>query len=257
MLRQHIVTLYPRSAPPPQVLAPWYNPPTPAKIALGRLLFFDPHLSRCGTVACASCHQPQNDYASPEPIPRGCQGRMGRRRAPSLYNVAYRRHLFWDGREQSLEQQALTPIVSPTEMNNMWTAVLTYLKSGRHEFTGTTHPERWAQYGERFADVFSGEITPVTVAQALAAYERTLIAREASFDHWLAGDDTALIPLQKRGWHSFLAVPIVPFVIHRRCSRTMAFTTLPCPKPVLRNPSIFPTMPASASMRRRGAGLSP
>ncbi len=161
--------------------------------------FFDPNLSRCGTIACASCHQPQNGYASPEPIPSGCQGRHGRRRAPSLYNVAYRRHLFWDGRVQSLEQQALMPVVSPTEMDNSWTAVLKYLRTGRHEPTGTTHPERWAQYGERFADVFDGDISPVTVSQALAAYERTLITRDAPFDPWLAGDDTALTPLHKSG----------------------------------------------------------
>ncbi len=204
VLRQHILTLYPRAhAPLHKVLAPWHNPSTPAKIALGQLLFFDPYLSRCGTVACASCHQPQHGYASPEPIPRGCQGQKGRRRAPSLYNVAYRRHLFWDGRVQSLEQQALTPIVSPAEMDNTWSAVLTYLQTGRHEPTGTAHPARWAQYGERFADVFSGSITPVTVTQALAAYERTLMTRQAPFDRWLAGDDAALTALQKSGMALF------------------------------------------------------
>lgn len=104
VLRQHILTLYPQSLPS-KAVAPWHNPSTPAKIELGQLLFFDPNLSRCGTVACASCHQPQHGYASPEPIPRGCEEQLGRRRAPSLYNVAYRRHLFWDGRVQSLEQQ--------------------------------------------------------------------------------------------------------------------------------------------------------
>lgn len=204
VLRQQILTLYPRSLPAvSDVVAPWHNPPTPAKITLGQLLFFDPNLSRCGTIACASCHQPQHGYAAPEPIPSGCRGRPGRRRAPSLYNVAYRRHLFWDGREQSLEQQALTPVASPTEMDNTWTTVLQYLLTGQHEPTGTAHAERWAQYRERFADVFHGAITPVTVSQALAAYERTLITRNAPFDRWIAGDDTALTPLQKNGMALF------------------------------------------------------
>ncbi|WP_089936305.1 cytochrome-c peroxidase [Candidatus Entotheonella palauensis] len=204
VLRQHILALHPRSRSPMAAFAaPWHNPPTPEKIALGQLLFFDPNLSRCGTVACASCHQPQHGYASPEPIPSGCEGQKGRRRAPSLYNAAYRRHLFWDGRVQSLEQQALMPVVSPTEMGNTWTAVLTYLRTGRHEPTGTVHPERWAQYGEQFANVFSGTITPVTVSQALAAYERTLISRDAPFDRWLAGDDSALTPRQKGGMALF------------------------------------------------------
>lgn len=200
-LRQQIRTLYPQSFP--QTVAPWHNPPTPAKIALGKQLFFDPSLSRYGTIACASCHQPQHGYASPKPVPSGCNGQRGRRRAPSLYNVAYRRHLFWDGRVQSLEQQALMPIVSPTEMGNTWTAVLTYLRTGRHEPTNTAHPEQRAQYGERFADVFQGTISPVTVSQALAAYERTLITRDAPYDRWLAGDDAALTPLQKRGMALF------------------------------------------------------
>ncbi len=201
VLRQQITTLYPQSFP--KTVTPWHNPPTPAKIALGKRLFFDPNLSRCGTIACASCHQPQHGYASPAPVPRGCGGRNGRRRAPSLYNVAYRRHFFWDGRVQSLEQQALMPIVSPAEMGNTWTAVLKYLRTGRHESTGTAYPDRWLQYGEGFADVFRGTISPVTVSQALAAFERTLITRDAPFDRWLAGDDTALTPQQKSGMALF------------------------------------------------------
>lgn len=95
------------------------------------------------------------------------------------------------------------PVVSPTEMDNTWMAVLTYLQTGRHTPTGTMHPERWAQYGEQFANVFSGHITPVTVSQAIAAYERTLITRDAAFDRWLAGEDSALTPLQKRGMALF------------------------------------------------------
>jgi cytochrome c peroxidase len=202
--RQQILTLYPRPLPPVSaVVAPWHNPPTPAKIALGKSLFFDPYLSRCGTVACASCHQPQHGYASSQPVPSGCQGQTGRRRAPSLYNVAYRNHLFWDGRVQSLEQQALIPVASPTEMDNTWTAVLAYLQTGRHEPTDTSHAERRAPYGERFAEVFNGDITPESVSQALAAYERTLITRDAPFDRWLAGDDAALTPLQKSGMALF------------------------------------------------------
>jgi cytochrome c peroxidase len=120
-----------------------------------------------------------------------------------LYNVAYRNHLFWDGRVQSLEQQALIPVASPTEMDNTWTAVLAYLQTGRHEPTDTSHAERRAPYGERFAEVFNGDITPESVSQALAAYERTLITRDAPFDRWLAGDDAALTPLQKSGMALF------------------------------------------------------
>jgi len=241
VLRQQILTLYPRLLPPVSaVVAPWHNPPTAAKIALGQLLFVDPNLSRCGTVACASCHQPQHGYTSPEPIPRGCQGQTGRRRAPSLYNVAYRRHLFWDGREQSLEQQALMPVVSPTEMDNTWTAVLTYLQTGRHEPTGTTHAARLAQYGERFAEVFSGDITPETVAQSLAAYERTLITREAPFDRWLAGDDAALTPRQKSGMALFFGRANCSVCHPPPLFTDEAFHNIAVPQAGFEKPELFP-----------------
>ena len=196
-MRQRILQLYPQHLP--DIDHPWFNRPSAAKVALGRSLFTDPYLSRCGTVSCASCHQPEHGWASPHRVPPGCDGVRGRRRAPTLYNVAYQSHFFWDGRVQSLEQQALLPIASPAELGNSWDAVLTYLRTGRHEPTQTVFPKRRVHYAQQFATVFQGEITPVTVARALAAYERSLIARQAPFDRWLAGYDAALDPLQKRG----------------------------------------------------------
>jgi cytochrome c peroxidase len=240
-LRQQILALYPRSFPSVEGgVAAWHNPPTPAKIALGQLLFFDPHLSGCGTVACASCHQPQHGYASPDQVPNGCQGPTGRRRVPSLYNVAYRDYLFWDGRVQSLEQQAMIPVVSPTEMNNTWTAVLSYLQTGQHEPTGTMHPERQEQYSERFADAFNGEITPETVTQALAAYERTLIARDAPFDRWLAGDDHALTPLQKSGMSLFFGRANCSVCHPPPLFTDDAFHNIAVPQAGFEKPALFP-----------------
>lgn len=196
-LRRQISQIYTTQLP--EVTYPWFNAPQAAKTALGEALFFDPNLSRCGTVACASCHQPEHGFASPDQVPPGCDGAIGRRRAPTLYNVAYQSHFFWDGRVQSLEQQALFPVTTPAEMGNVWDVVLTYLSMGHHVPTGRSYPESRDFYTEAFAEVYNGEITPVTVSQALAAYERTLITRQAPFDHWLAGDDAALTPTQKRG----------------------------------------------------------
>jgi cytochrome c peroxidase len=196
-LRQQILQIYPQRMP--EVEQPRFNLPSADKIALGHMLFVDPNLSRCGTVACASCHQPTHGFASPYQVPPGCGGVRGRRRAPTLYNVAYQSHFFWDGRVQSLEQQALFPVASPNELDNTWDVVLTYLSTGRHTPTGHVYPEQQARYGEYFAEVFNGEITPITVSRALAAYERTLLTSDAPFDRWLAGDNAALTPLQKRG----------------------------------------------------------
>jgi cytochrome c peroxidase len=167
------------------------------------MLFFDPNLSRCGTVACASCHQPAHGFASPYPVPPGCDGIRGRRRAPTLYNVAYQSHFFWDGRGQSLEQQALFPIVSAAEMGNTWDAVVRYLSTGQHGPSGKVDADRREDYAQHFADVFNGAITPITVSRALAAFERTIVTGEAPFDRWLDGDDTALTRLQKRGLEAF------------------------------------------------------
>src|SRR5438132_1687470 len=97
-LRQQITQLYPAQLP--EVPQPWFNPLDAAKSALGEALFFDPNLSRCGTLACASCHRPEHGFASPYQVSPGCDGVRGRRRAPALYNVAYQGHYFWDGRVQ-------------------------------------------------------------------------------------------------------------------------------------------------------------
>jgi cytochrome c peroxidase len=200
-LRQQITRIYPAQLP--EVPQPWFNPPSAAKLALGEALFFDPNLSRCGTVACASCHRPEHGFASPYQVPPGCDDGRGRRRAPTLYNVAYQGHYFWDGRVQALEQQALLPVVMPTELGNAWDMVLTYLTTGHHIPTGKEYPQARVFYAAYFAEVFDGDITPVTVSRALAAYERTILTRNAAFDRWLAGDDTALTPAQKRGAEQF------------------------------------------------------
>src|SRR5262245_22124976 len=86
------------------------NPLTDAKVRLGRRLFFDPLLSENHTVACASCHDPAHGFATPQPVAVGVHGRRGKRNAPSLLNRAYAGPLFWDGREDVLEAQALRPI---------------------------------------------------------------------------------------------------------------------------------------------------
>ena len=92
---------------------------------------------------------------------------------------------------QSLEQQALLPVVTPAELSNVWDVVLIYLNTGRHIPTGKEYPQARAFYTEYFAEAFNGDITPVTVSHALAAYERTILTRDAAFDRWLAGDDGA------------------------------------------------------------------
>ena len=93
------------------------NPITQEKIALGRQLFFDRRLSRDGSIACATCHNPNRAFSTPLSVSRGVGGRRGRRNAPALVNRGYGRTFFWDGRTPSLEDQVLKPIQDANEMD--------------------------------------------------------------------------------------------------------------------------------------------
>src|SRR5215831_18648438 len=96
--------------------APSTNPLTREKVAVGRRLFFDKRLSRDGSLACASCHDPKRAFSDGRAVARGINGAEGARNAPVLINRGYGRTLFWDGRADSLERQALQPILNPIEL---------------------------------------------------------------------------------------------------------------------------------------------
>src|SRR5690242_19899563 len=96
---------------------PEENPLTVEKIDLGRRLFNDRRLSRDGTIACASCHDPARAFSVDRPVSTGVFGRTGRRNAPALVNRGYGRLFFWDGRVSSLEEQVMKPIEDPNEMD--------------------------------------------------------------------------------------------------------------------------------------------
>ena len=164
----------------PPTNEPAENPTTAEKVALGRLLFFDPVLSTGNDIACATCHHPDYGFADglPLAIGRGGAGvgpeRQGdvvlARNTPSLWNVAYRRHLFWDGRETSLEEQVLVPLTHADEMGAADTEEL------------VSELEAIDAYGEHFANAFGDEtVTLERVQQALAAFQRSLITVDLSF----------------------------------------------------------------------------
>lgn len=183
----------------PPVPVPANNPQTRDKVQLGEALFFDPNLSGCGTVACATCHLPAKAFSDGLTVSSGCHGANGRRNSVTIYQSAYLSHLFWDGRVQSLEAQALHPVVDATEMDNTWDKVLSYLQTGKHAGTGQGFPEARQFYAAAFKKVFEGEISSTSVTKAIAAYERSVVSRNAPFDRWLRGDDRALTVAQKKG----------------------------------------------------------
>jgi cytochrome c peroxidase len=94
------------------------QPLTPARVVLGQNLFFDARLSADGTVACATCHDPARAFTDGRPVSVGIHGHVGQRNAPTILNALYNKHQFWDGRVNTLEQQAALPITNPFEMGS-------------------------------------------------------------------------------------------------------------------------------------------
>ena len=163
------------------------NPITPGKVALGRLLFFDPLLSVDRTVSCASCHQPALGFGDSTRVSVGIHGRLGTRNSPTLLNRVFGRSFFWDGRARTLEQAVLMPVQDTLEMSMALPELVRRVAAD-------------ARYSALFRSVFpASEITDTTIAMAIASYVRTLWTGDSPFDRFQAGDSTALTAGAQRG----------------------------------------------------------
>jgi cytochrome c peroxidase len=169
-----------------KVKHPKNNLSTPAKIALGKQLFFEPRLSRDNDISCASCHDPKKGFSNGERFATGFKGKKGGRSAPTVINTAYNRFQFWDGRSGSLEDQALGPIQNPIEMNLTLEEAVERLN-------------KIAGYRKQFQAVFGTAATSDGIGKAIAAYERTVLSGDAPIDHFKAGDKKALSAGAERG----------------------------------------------------------
>ncbi|MCV6636379.1 cytochrome c peroxidase [Candidatus Albibeggiatoa sp. nov. NOAA] len=175
--------------------APTNNPTAPEKVALGKQLFFDKRLSADGSLSCASCHELSEQKGGSDGLSSsiGIHGQQGQRNAPTVLNAAFQRALFWDGRANSLEQQAIAPLINPIEMGmSSLNAVVEKVQSIE-------------TYRQGFAQVFpnSPNITIDNIAKAIAAYERTLITPNSAYDRFVKGDADALNAQQLRGMALF------------------------------------------------------
>src|SRR5437899_1944106 len=167
------------------------NPQTPEKIVLGQKLFFDSRLSADGTVACASCHNPERAFTDGKPTSTGIHGRLGQRNAPTILNALYNKTQFWDGRAKTLEDQAALPIVNSIEMGqpNLNAAVARIVGVG--------------EYQQAFSRVFGRPIGSADLLRAIASYERALVSFNSPFDRFIAGDKNAIDAAAQRGWDLF------------------------------------------------------
>ena len=167
------------------------NPQTPEKIALGRKIFFDGRLSADGSVACASCHNPERAFTDGRPTSVGIHGQVGQRNAPTVLNALYNKMQFWDGRAKTLEDQAALPIINRIEMGqpNLNAAV--------------TRLAAIDDYQQAFKRVFGRAINGQDLVRAIASYERTLVSFNSPFDRFIAGDKNAIDASAQRGWDLF------------------------------------------------------
>jgi cytochrome c peroxidase len=193
-------------APPPfgteEFFAEAPQQPIPARARIGRWLFFDTRLSSDGSLACATCHRPEFAFSEPTPVATGIRGQRGRRKTPSLVNLAARSEIpgdadpgptfFWDGRAPSLETQVLQPIANPSEMGLQHPAMIERLQG----ISG---------YRQYFSEAFGDDtITLQRVAAALADYVRTRMSGNAPYDRWRwRGESAAISAEAKRGKELF------------------------------------------------------
>jgi cytochrome c peroxidase len=171
------------------------NPATPAKIELGKMLFFEPRISASHAISCNSCHNLGLGGADAEPTSIGHNWQRGGRNSPTVLNAAFNLAQFWDGRAKDLEQQAGGPMVNPVEMASATERVVEQIKG----IPGYSAP---------FAAAFPDDADPITqanVQKAIAVFEGTLITPNAPFDRFLKGAADALAPVQKEGLALFIA----------------------------------------------------
>ena len=218
------------AALPMEVPAPPDNATTPERVALGRLLFWDPVLSGQKDVACATCHHPAFGYADGLDLSIGANGtghgpgrafqpdrpaRLVKRNSQTILNVGFNglsgaaanamaaaAPMFWDLRVRGLEAQALEPIKALEEMRGD-----TY-PTERALSTVVSRLEANAEYRRLFARAFGGthSVTEQNLGRALAAFQRSLVTTNAPFDRYLRGDTTALSPEQVRGMERFQSI---------------------------------------------------
>lgn len=173
---------------PEQAPVPEDNPMTEARVELGHKLFFEPKLSRSGTISCNTCHVVGAAGVDHRAVAMGEGARTGPRNSPTVFNAAFLQSQFWDGRAPTLEEQAKGPIQAHVEMDLTPEEAVQRLRA-----TG---------YEQYFAQAFPEADTAVTfdhLAKAIAAFERTLITPGSPFDRYLEGDEDALTQQQKEG----------------------------------------------------------
>jgi cytochrome c peroxidase len=173
-----------------EIPVPVDNPMNGEVVKLGQMLFFDSRLSGNNERSCATCHDPEKGYGDGRATFETVDGGDGARNSPTIINSGYYTTNFWDGRADSLEEQALGPIENPEEMNQPLSELLNELNAIKG-------------YQELFATAFPEGITEQNIAKALAAFQRLIVVTDTPYDQFLKGDTNALTDSELRGLNLF------------------------------------------------------
>ncbi len=168
------------------------NVPSAEKVALGKRLFFEKRLSADNTISCATCHDPKRGFSDGRRTARGITRIARPRNTPTLWNLAWAKSFYWDGRKATLEEQARVPIEHADEMGLSLADAAKRLAAD-------------ANYARAFAAAFPDQPAAAgeTIVKAIAAYERTLVSPLTRFDRWIAGEERALAPREVAGFRLF------------------------------------------------------
>ncbi|MCC6819076.1 MAG: cytochrome-c peroxidase [Bacteroidia bacterium] len=168
----------PRTAAYPQFKLPANNPLTEEGVLLGRMLFYDPILSRDSTISCESCHRLNLAFTDGAKVSKGIRGQVLSRNAMPLFNLMWNNKFFWDGRANSLQEQVLVPIQAHNEMDlDLFTLVQTLQNSTR--------------YKKQFEAAFPGKIiSPEFVSKALEQFLVSVVSFNAPIDQLKFRTDT-------------------------------------------------------------------
>jgi len=181
--------------PLPAAMESKANPLSEDKIGLGRMLFFDARLSKNHDLSCNSCHDVEKYGVDGKDVSEGHKKQRGTRNSPTVYNAALQFVQFWDGRAETIEEQAKGPVINPVEMASTPERVVTTLKS-------------MPGYVDAFKKAFPDDEDPVTFdnfAKAVGAFERKLVT-PSKWDDYLKGNKTALSDDEKKGFLKFVEV---------------------------------------------------
>jgi cytochrome c peroxidase len=174
-----------------RIAVPRGREPKPDQVALGEKLFNDVRLSADDTVSCSTCHDPARGFVDHKVTSEGIGKQRNARNSPTVLNAMFQASQFWDGRAQTLEEQAKLPILNPIEMGQ------------KSPDDVVAKVRSIPEYDSEFRRVFGRPATYDDIAAAIAAFERTQFSGDAPFDRFIAGDAGAIDDAAKRGWALF------------------------------------------------------